>query len=211
MISLGVSFLPYAKIAAHAARFLADMGYEDTIPVSVEEIIEFDLRLNIVTIPNLQRDFEIEGFTASDMSAMYVDEYIYNNRYLRYRFTLAHELGHYVLHSDIFKRFKFDSVASWKDFLNQVDPREYSSLEYQGYAFGGLLLVPPDHLKRLFFENLELVAPLIERVKTEGIARSDYLGYAKDRMAAILAKHFEVSTDVIIKRIELDSLEEELA
>jgi Zn-dependent peptidase ImmA (M78 family) len=208
MTSLGVSFLPYEKIAAHATRFLADMGYEDTIPVPVEEIIEFDLRLNIVPIPNLQRDFEIEGFTASDMSAMYVDEYVYLNRPLRYRFTLAHELGHYVMRSDIFKRFKFNSVASWKDFLNKVDPREYSSLEYQGYAFGGLLLVPPDHLEKLFYENLESVTPLIEQVKTEGIARSDYLGYAKDTMATILAKSFEVSTDVIIKRIELDSLEE---
>lgn len=210
MIQIDVDFLPYKRIAEEAHVFLVEQGHHETLPVPVEEIIEFNLNLDIVPIPNLQRDFDIEGFTSSDITAIYVDEFVYLNRYPRYRFTLAHELGHIVLHPHIFAQYRFDSVASWKKFVNEADPKAYSMLEFQGYSFGGLLLVPPQHLERLFHENLDKVTPLIEQAQARGLDRGQYLDYAKDRMASILAPSFEVSTDVLLRRIELAGLEKQV-
>ena len=64
----------------------------------IEEIVEFDFRINIVPVLGLQREFEVEGFTSGDLKNIYVDEYTYTDRITRYRFTLAHEMGHIVLH-----------------------------------------------------------------------------------------------------------------
>jgi Zn-dependent peptidase ImmA (M78 family) len=206
MIYLDVDFLPYEKIADHAHDFLTRQSCENTLPVPIEEIVEFKLKLNIIPLPNVQRETDTEGFISNDLTNIYVDDFVYSNRYCRYRFTLAHEVGHLVLHSHIFRQFTFDSIASWKDFVNQVDPRDYGKLEFQGYAFGGLLLVPPKHLERLFLENLDRVLPLVEQAKAKGYSRKQYLNYAQERISAILAPLFEVSSDVIDKRLEYDSL-----
>jgi hypothetical protein len=80
VIQLDVDFLPYEKIAGEAINFLSKHHPEDTLPVPVEEIIEFDLQIEIVPIPNLQRDFDIEGFTSSDLKSIYVDDFIFFKR-----------------------------------------------------------------------------------------------------------------------------------
>ena len=79
-------------------------------------------------------------------------------------------------------------------------------MESQGYAFGGLALVPQMELKKYFEEYLPQVMPLIEQAKNNGITRKDYLIYAKDALATFLSPIFEVSTDVINRRIDFDSL-----
>ncbi|MCK4390013.1 MAG: ImmA/IrrE family metallo-endopeptidase [Desulfobacterales bacterium] len=207
MIQLGIPFIPYEEIEARVREFVAQYPHRDQIPFPIEELIEFDLGIDIVTTPNLQKVYDIEGFTSSDTTAIYVDEYVYKNRYYRYRFTLAHELGHIVLHSEIFKQYIFDSVLSWKEFVNQVNGKDYDSLEFQGYAFGGLILVPTLHLKKFFYDNLIEVSKLIDQAKSKGIQRSKYIDYAKDHMASILAPIFDVSTDVVVRRIEKSQLE----
>lgn len=121
-----------------------------TIPIPIEYIIEYHLRLDIVPMPNLQRDFDIDGYTSIDLTTIYVDEFVYENRFYRYRFTLAHEIGHVVLHKRYFKQIQFKSIVDWKNFIKQLDRDDRSKLEFQGYAFGGLLLAPPKQLRGFF-------------------------------------------------------------
>ncbi|MBI4602387.1 MAG: hypothetical protein HY721_10555 [Planctomycetes bacterium] len=83
----------YAQIQSEAATFLARHHLAGTIPVPVEEVIELQLGIDIVPFPGLHRAFDTDGFTTSDLSAIYVEEYVYQNVPTRYRFTLAHELG----------------------------------------------------------------------------------------------------------------------
>ena len=209
MIRLGVQFIPYDEIEARVIEFVAEHPKWDMIPYPIEEVIEFDLGIDIVTTPNLQKDYKIEGFTSSDMRTIYVDETVYNNRHCRFRFTLAHELGHIVLHSEIFKKFGFRSVLDWKKFVNEVNGKDYGYLEFQGYAFGGLILVPTRDLRNCFDENLGTVSELIQEARSAGIDRRKYIDYAKEHMASILAPKFDVSTDVVVKRIEKSGLEDE--
>lgn len=95
MISLSISFMPYPDITEKAREFLQNYNAHQDIPVNIEAIIENKLDMNIIPFPNLQRDFSVEGFSSSDFSDIYVDEFIYRNVSVRYRFTLAHEVGHY--------------------------------------------------------------------------------------------------------------------
>ena len=79
-------------------------------------------------------------------------------------------------------------------------------MEFQGYAFGGLVLVPRKELETQFNKFLPDVMPLVEQAKSNNISRENYLEYAKDTLANSLAPVFQVSTDVISKRIDYDLL-----
>jgi Zn-dependent peptidase ImmA (M78 family) len=206
MNKLGVGYLSYGFLAQKAEDFLLRYNPSGLIPIPIEEIVEFKLKVDIVPVPNLQKDFDIEGFTSSDLQNIFVDDYILSERPTRYRFTLAHEVGHIILHKEIFTKVKINSTKSWISFHENLDDWERSALEFQGYAFGGLILVPPKDLKKSLLENLREVNPLIKICRTRKIPRSEYLKYAKELLASKLVPIFDVSMDVISRRIEYDKL-----
>lgn len=106
MNKLGVGYLSYGFLAQKAEDFLLRYNPSGLIPIPIEEIVEFKLKVDIVPVPNLQKDFDIEGFTSSDLQNIFVDDYILSERPTRYRFTLAHEVGHIILHKEIFTKVK---------------------------------------------------------------------------------------------------------
>ncbi len=94
--------LSYRDLRVRAADFLRTHHPQGTIPVPIEEIVEFKYRIDIIPVHGLQQAFEIDGFISSDLKTITVDCFIYEHRPNRYRFTLAHELAHAVLHRKIF-------------------------------------------------------------------------------------------------------------
>ncbi len=124
----------YEDLRRKADEFLRKYNSAGNIPIPIEEIVEFDFGINIVPVLGLQREFEVEGFTSGDLKNIYVDEYVYTERITRYRFTLAHEIGHIVLHRRLYDAHRFKSIQAWKEFINSMTEEEHSWLEYQGYA-----------------------------------------------------------------------------
>ena len=55
-----------------ADDFLLTHNPSATIPVPIEEIVEFEFNINIVPVLALQREFEVEGFTSSDLKNIYL-------------------------------------------------------------------------------------------------------------------------------------------
>ena len=129
--------LSYKDIRSRADLFLARHHPGREIPVPIEEIVEFQMGINIVPLPGLHRDFEIDGFASSDMKDIFVDEFVSSSRPGRYRFTLAHEVGHLVLHKNIYGAETFKTFKQWKEFHNSIPDQEHRWIEYQAYAFGG--------------------------------------------------------------------------
>lgn len=209
MINLNVSYLSDAYIASVACSFLKENDLA-SIPVNIEHVIESNCRMDIVPLPGLQRVFDIEGLSTPDFSTIYVDQFVYEQRYYRYRFTLAHELGHKVLHQKYLSKLKFSSIAEWKNTLDQINPSDHSKMEYQGYAFAGLVLVPLEFLRTEFKEQLRLLKPQIEQAQSNGLSRDDYVRTVLDEIAYGLSPRFEVSTDVLSRRIEFESLEQSI-
>lgn len=200
--NIEVPFIPYDKIHKHASEFLNKYHSSMDIPVPIEEIIEFNMGLNIVPLPGLRDILEVEGFTLSDLSSIYVDDFVYCKRPGRYRFTLAHEVGHIILHKDIYLNASFTNSREWKKFINSIPDRDHSFLEWHAYAFAGLILVPGEHLKLLTTKH-------IDRIQKEGISLKDNWDFAWDCIAAQLGKDFEVSSQVIEKRLIKDEIKEE--
>jgi len=65
-------------------------------------------------VPGLQTGFDVVAFITRDLKEIRVDEYVYLNRIARYRFSLAHELAHRLLHPDLWQQIEFHDIASWK-------------------------------------------------------------------------------------------------
>lgn len=209
MIKLNVGYVSYDDIALEAESFLKDNDITG-IPIDIEHIIEFNYDMNIIDIPNLQRDYDVEGFIAADFSSIYVDEFISKRRNYRYRFTLSHEIGHYILHKKYLEQYQFTNVIEWKQFQKQIDPSDWGRLEIQGYDFGGLALVPRYELRRAFDEYLPDISPMIRKAQDHGVKRKDYIQYAIEQLARLISPRFDVSADVVIKRISFDKLDEEI-
>ncbi len=181
----------------------ADRG---DLPVDVDAIVELDLGIEVAPIAGLQ-DVDTEAFTTSDLTRICIDEWVYTHRVRRARFSLAHELGHVVLHKQIFERFRVTSISEWQEFYAAVDAGEYGWLEWQAYSFAGLLLVPRRHLEKEFRSALATVGPWVEEAKRQGFNRDDYLEYALGAVAERLRPVFDVADSAIRRRLSKDGLE----
>ena len=195
--NLKVPVLSYEQIRKSANSFLEQFNPKATIPVPIEEIVEFRFGINIIPIPGLQRLTDVDGFISSDFKSISVDQFIMEQRESRYRYTLAHELGHVWLHRGVFANSNFDTIESWKNFQVAFGEEEYGWLEYQGYSFGGLVLVPMEPLA----EKLAHFEKLIQR---EGLDPKTEA--AQLILVRRLADEFNVSCGVIEKRLVKDGL-----
>ncbi len=176
------------------------MHSEDTIPTPIEEIAEIKCGLNIIPLPGLRDLLDVDGFISSDLSSITVDQFVLERRLNRYRFTLAHELAHLYLHRDIYAELKFGSLKEWKLFQSEVDESDYNWLEYQAYAFAGLVLVPTGHLGRQF----QSAAEAAERV---GFTRQGEPEAFLEYVTEVLKEVFQVSGEVIAKRLRYENLD----
>lgn len=193
--------LSYAQIRTRAEAFLARHHASGTVPVPIEEIVEFQLGLDIFPLPSLRTLLEIDGFLTGDLKQIVVDEDIYLRHPNRYRFTLAHEVGHVELHAELYRSAGFETVEEWKRFVNSIPEETHGWLEYQAYAFAGLVLVPSEPLDAGVRECIESATSLT----IDLAANEDYLW---EQSAHFLAKRFQVSAAVIEKRLLKDDLRE---
>lgn len=163
--------LSYYKIGQIAKEFLKKYHPNLSIPVPIEEIVEQKLNLKIIQQMGLKRDYDVEGFLISDFTTIFVDFDMYLKHENRTRFTIAHEVGHLVLHKDLFEKLGINSVEKLNDFSIKLSYEEYGWLEYQAYSFASHVLVPRDLLinelkKRLgripSMEAPEILAPVVQ-------------------------------------------------
>ena len=195
MADVIVPFKDYDHIKKIVANFLHKYHPKDSYPTPIEEIVEFKLGIDIIPIPGLHEIIEIDGFISSDLSTISVDEYIYKHRQGRYRFTLAHEVGHAIMHEAVYRHRGFNTTGDWKDFMETFPENEWSWLEWQANQFAGLVLVPSHHLeKRLGYHS--------KQIKALGIKNEDVI---MDRVVELLAQDFVVSRDVILRRISKEA------
>lgn len=123
--------------------------WKNEIPVGIEEIIELKLKIDIIPIPDLMSQCGLDAQITSDFSSIYVDQKNYENETSRFRFSLAHELGHLVLHRDFYEKLNILNMEQVYQFMDQISVDEYSYLEIQANKFANYFLVPRQELKNM--------------------------------------------------------------
>jgi Zn-dependent peptidase ImmA (M78 family) len=119
--------------------------WDDTIPIEIEEIIDLKMQINVIPIPAKGLG---DAFITSKWDNIYVDYDKYSDeRYTnRLRFSLAHEIGHFVLHKGIYNTFKINTLIDFYKFIIEIPQKEYWALEYQANRFANHLLIPRNQL-----------------------------------------------------------------
>ncbi len=174
-----------------------------TIPVDAIYVAEIALGLNIVPIPHFFDKYHQDAALTNDLKDLLVDEKAYagfenglpwiENRL---RFSVAHELGHYWLHSESVEDKVFRSLDGFKFWLG--DRSKSTTLEYQADEFAGRLLVPRENLIDWY-----------DRYRTR-LAESDpewWKNYSiRQRLAEKIAPRFGVNSQVIEIRFDKEGL-----
>jgi len=128
----------------------------EKIPLNLLTFSELDLGLDIIPFEHLADDFSADAAILGDFSGFYIDSFIYDRldtashaQLNRLRFSLAHELGHYVLHREQYLATNISDSESLKEWLN-YHSGDKEQIEYEANEFAGRLLVPIEVLSPLF-------------------------------------------------------------
>lgn len=206
MISLNVPFLSDSAILLKANAFLKDNNL-NSIPIDIELVAESKYDIDIIPFSGLKREYGIDGLPSRDCIAIYVDKSIYEEIPNRLRFTIAHELGHIILHKQYIQQVSWASVDEWISVYENIDTKDISYMEYQAYVIAGLILVPQNFLRTLFVDHLPNLNLLTRSAQQNNFTRADYIETAIFVMADLLSYPFAVSKDVMIRRIKFDKLD----
>lgn len=180
----------------------------ETVPVPIDEIVEFDLNIQPQPIPNLRSKHDIDGFLVfiRDAPVIYIDQDIYENERQanRRRFTYAHESGHFWLHRDrivaVKEEFKLNTPQDWIDFRTHMPEDDLGWFEWQAYEFAGRLLIPRDRL-------IHELNKLSDKVATfRDVFPDSNDEELIDHLAGAVTQVFRVSEAVIVKRIRFEGL-----
>jgi Zn-dependent peptidase ImmA (M78 family) len=150
-----LKFLKYSEIEELAERFLKEHHPERTLPVPIDDIVELSLQIQIVPHKDLARLEQIDAFLSSDFTELHIDQDHYIGRTNRSRFTLAHEVGHFVMHKE--QVAKVNSANEWKRIILQAGEGR-DLYESQANDFAGCLLMPRDLMQAEFDKCKEQAA-----------------------------------------------------
>lgn len=195
-----VRFVDQEDVRRQADAFLKLHHPTLVLPIPIEEIADVGMGINIYPHPNLDNRFGIVGWTERDLGTIHVDEYVYRHASeVRFRFTVAHEIGHIVLHPNLLKDAEFASPQEWKDYVNSFSEQEYRSLEYQANLFAGMVLVPKPLLAQHLDECRAQLAKGLPHLPLESEEAMAYL-------VPSVARRFLVSEEVIERRLRIEGL-----
>ena len=169
----------------------------DSIPVDIELIIEKNLGLLVIPFSGLYVSIHSEAFLTGDLKEIIYDPDISDNRI---RYSIAHEVGHFILHKNAIKQLRPTSIEEWKRIELEIPPEIWGRAEFQAYEFAGRLLVPPKKLK----EEIKSIQPLIDEAKEKlpDIEEPVLI----DRVSSIIGRQFDVSASVVRKRIRIENI-----
>lgn len=160
-----------AKIKAEARKFLLEVG-GDIRPLPVEQLVQSQ-GLELAMLPESDDDLSGFFFREGERRVIGVNA---THPSVRQRFTIAHELGHFVLHDS--EGLHLDQAFKFRDRSSAlaIDPQEIDA-----NRFAAELLMPED-------EVLEAV-------------RSGDLDLNDNQAVRRLARHFGVSQQALMIRL----------
>ena len=195
-------YIPFDTIRKKADDFRSQYSDTNDIPIEIEKIIELDLGLEIRPIAGLSDTADVDALLLGDLKTIVIDsaKYMEDRHQNRLRYSLAHELGHLVLHEEIYNIISHETIDDWTRFFQEIPLREYTWIEQHAYEFAGRLLVPPDILQRKLNAQIEVA-------EIKGFKEWDQSGeIAIDYIASTIDKDFGVSPYVISKRIKIEKM-----
>ena len=206
---LTVPLIDYGDLKQRAEEFRRRFD-NDEIVFPIESIVEFQLGLDIVPVPDLHKRVSTSGYLAQDRSEIMVDEYCLKHREGTYRYTLAHEVAHLELHGDLWQRLSFRDAIEWREvFTSALTDAEYGAIEWQANVFAGLVLVPEHHLRVVFDRHAASILELAKQY--QGADQQTCFDVSFQVLSERMAEEFVVYPLTVGVRCDYDGLSDEFA
>jgi len=174
-----------------ADEFLDNYHPDRTVPVPIDEIVEFDLDLEIVPIPQIENLLGVVGYLSTDLQTITVDPIHMEKVTTRYRFTLAHEVAHILLHGEYIRAFAPATIDQWKRLMRETDPEVSTKVEKNTDRLANAILVPCGALETAW-DNARA------RALANGLDPDEFDDILLERLARPIADTFHVNTTSII-------------
>lgn len=209
---MGSDFIPEARISNAAYKIIVDYGirYATVVcpPVPVEDILEryFDLSFELRDMSQALGRADVLG--AIDISRKHVfvdyqlDPYEFPNQLGRYHFTVAHELGHWVLHRH--EVLEGHPLFDGRPGMICRDTTAKPPKEIQADRFAAHLLMPEEMVRNCWPDVTgsdgphDAVSEIAERQTRIKGAKLPVVAVAK-KMAAVFATSGEAMQNRLIK------------
>jgi hypothetical protein len=177
---------PKERIWQEADRLRAVHPAGRSLPVKVLDLAEFDLGLDLVPADGLREQLDIEALLMGDLRSILVDRHAFMSPRLEYRlrFSVAHEIGHLILHRDIYDGLKHATAAEWFNYISAIPDVEYGWVEWQAYEFAGRLTS-----LKAFEKEHHRFPPRIVVHKTSGFTEAERRGCEKALDELRVVKH----------------------
>ncbi len=198
-MNLQIPYFTHSDIGKKAQIFLSEYHASLELPIPIEEIIDVKMGLDIVPFPNLYRDYGLSGYLSQDRTTIFVDQFQPDNYEAKCRFTLAHELGHYVLHRSFYEDLPFRSLDEYVMWRKSIPPEDISWFETHGDWFAGNILVPTTQLQEVC---CKVVAKYQDKFATFVEVPDDFWSYVSNEVAT----YFEVNPPVVEIRIKKENI-----
>lgn len=189
--------LDWKTIAAKAKDFADEHQLDQReFPLDVEEIAEFDLGIEIRFCSGLLDEMDSPAHIApgNGNPIITVDADQYRQQTSYYRYSVAHEIGHYVLHGEWLDKVwrLINSASEWKEAILKRSEDDYQWLEAQAEEFASYLLAP----ESIFDPFIAKQISTLDQIKIS-LQSDDVLPY----MANPVAEFFGVSNSAAQARI----------
>jgi hypothetical protein len=198
-MSIQIPELRTAAIEAAAERCLRERCAARTIPIDVEAIIDKGYRIDVVPEYGLLKRFGAVMYITHDLKEIRVDQSVFDNDLRQYRFNLAHELAHHILHADVYSNLHFQSTEEWMDVMRSISDDDYDKMEWQANMFSRFLLVPRNELRARFNSWRD-------RMSQAGIELRTASPAACDRIIRALSSEFDIGSGTILGRVRNENL-----
>jgi len=192
-LRIKVPFISQKSLIEKVNEFLRKYHPSGKIPVPIEQIVELSLGITVIPIEKLKKNFGIDSYLSSDFRYIVIDQGCYDNFEERTRFTYAHEVGHFVLHKEIYQSQEIKDIGNYVKFQNSLTVKNVKRLEFQAHIFAGYILMPP----KQFGQSVDNLVK-----KTGGINSITTMDVGK--IIQNLASQYLVSGDVIFKQLKYE-------
>ena len=198
-----IPYLTYSDIGQRAQNFLSQYHPSLEIPVPIEEILDVKMGINIFSFPRLYKDYALNGFLSRDRTTINVDEVQYDQFNEKYRYTLAHELGHHVLHKSCYEDLPFESPDEYVKWRMSISPEDIGWFETHGDWFAGHVLVPTNRLEEICRKTVSKYQDRFSEFRT---IPDDIWSYISNEVAL----SFEVNPPVVEIRIKKENIPQKI-
>lgn len=200
---LNVPWLSKKDIEQKVKEFCAQYNIDQTnVPLDVEIIVQSDLHIELRPEKGVYKLTEVDALLLSTRKTMIIDldRFMKESFQNRLRFTIAHEIGHFIMHEKVHEGVQFSTVEEWAEFMLAIPDIDYHRLEWQCDEFAGRLLIEGGLLRKKFEES---------KAKLKGTHWENehpLPKYVVEAMATEIGKFFGVSPTPIMIRLESEGI-----